>query len=608
MSYISAEANFTGKDYTIEQPNQCKMKLNVPLTFINDVNQELDKDHEISGVLYCDNNNNIVGLNKKKGDSDSVYTENNVINLHTHPASAYNNGKTVWGWPSGEDMRESLKFALAGNKAHLVFSVEGLYTIQISPCKIKKMKELLNDTERGVLIFVIEEFFKSTHNFRGIQEVNNLAKKGVIINPYSYVDFANTFDLVNLLNAKNIVHKQTPTESTKNIGHTGIHGENNINHYSFGNSTFSRIPNIGFPDVTGSKIENQSIKEYISHEDLKELRKINQKGQEESLRIKSVKELIDLLHTIFEKFDSRTCEIEWNNHKHAWFFVNFFPSNNYRNSSYHDGVKYITPDRNIPVTTDIEPFIRIFSNKKEGCTVNQITQSNKFKIGKMTKTKMGGCTNCGFGHKQINLKQLKLDLRFCKKPCTGSTKFGMYRLIHNPDIRVPHENLIQNFQVIPNVPNVPNIMHQFPPAFNNDANNNGGPINIGQPIPLHGGRKKVKRKPTKRRHRFGSLTREQESAILRRHRLARVYGQPYSQGIIQIERQMVLDGRRHRRQMQEQSDLHRRGMMRNEVNFIQRMARIGLRPLELQLQQEAYDNRTPTLNLEFKRNNPLRRP
>jgi hypothetical protein len=41
-------------------------------------------------------------------------------------------------------MRESIKFSLAGNKAHLVFSVYGLYTIQISPCKIRKMKELLN--------------------------------------------------------------------------------------------------------------------------------------------------------------------------------------------------------------------------------------------------------------------------------------------------------------------------------------------------------------------------------------------------------------------------------------------------------------------------------
>jgi hypothetical protein len=41
------------------------------------------------------------------------------------------------------------------------------------------MKNLLSSEERGVLIFLIEEYFKTTHNFRGIEEVKNLhyAKK-----------------------------------------------------------------------------------------------------------------------------------------------------------------------------------------------------------------------------------------------------------------------------------------------------------------------------------------------------------------------------------------------------------------------------------------------
>jgi len=442
--------NFDSRSYVIEQPNSCKMKLNVPLSLVNDINQELKKDHEISGVIYCDNNNNVVGVNKTKGESDSVYTPNNVINFHTHPISAYNNGETVWGWPSGEDIRESIKFSLAGNKAHLVFSVEGLYTIQISPCKIKKMKELLNDTERGLLIFIIEEFFKSTHNFRGVEEVNNLAKKQIYINPYSYVDFVNNFYLVNLLNAKKIVHKQIPSESTENIGHTGIHGTENINHYSFGNSKFSKIPNIGFPDITGSKIENQSIKQYITQKDLKELRKIDAQGEESSLKIKSVDELIDQLNAIFLKIsNSERCEIEWNNHKSAWFFVNFFPSENYRNSSYLNGKKFITPDKNMDVTTQVEPFIRIFSNKKEGCTVNDITHSNKFRIGKYTSIGHGksaghgnSCTNCGFGKKQhdFGLKTLKRDLKFL---LLSNCNFGGHRKYTNskqhPKIREERE-------------------------------------------------------------------------------------------------------------------------------------------------------------------------
>jgi hypothetical protein len=423
------------ESYVIEQPNECKMKLNVPLSLVNDINQELKKNHEMSGVIYCDNNNNVVGVNKTKGESDSVYTPNNVINFHTHPVSAYNNGGTVWGWPSGEDVRESIKFSLAGNKAHLVFSVEGLYTIQISPCKIKKMKQLLNDEERGVLIFIIEEFFKSTHNFRGVQEVNGLAKQQMFINPYSYVDFVNTFDLVNLINAKKIVHKQLPTESTENIGHTGIHGTENINHYSFGSSTFTRIPNIGFPDISGKHIENQSIKEYVNKEDLKELRKIDQNGQESSLKIKTVDELIDRLQSILSKFSSTKCEINWNNNKHAWFFVNFFPSDNFRNSLFKNGEKFITPDKNQDVITSVEPFIRIFSNKKEGCTVNEITHSNKFRIGKYTSIGHNKfCTNCSFGtknkkQKHFSLKMLKKDLKLV---LLSKNNFGAHRKYENP--------------------------------------------------------------------------------------------------------------------------------------------------------------------------------
>jgi len=418
------------KTFTIEQPNQCKLKFNIPVSMINTLNKELDKNHEISGVIHCDNNNNVVGMKTEKGNADSVYTPNDVINFHTHPISAYNQGDTVWGWPSGEDIRETIKFSLAGNKAHLVFSVEGLYTIQISPCKIRKMKQL-TDEERGILIFIIEEYFKTTHNFRGVKEVNDLAKKNIYINPYSYVDFVNTFDLINLLNAKKIVHNSPKTEHTKNIGHTGIHSydNDNINRYGEGDSTFTRIPNVGFPDVRGGKIVNQSVNEYISKDDLKELRKITEKGKENDFRIKDINTLVQRLKEILAKFDSTECNITWNNKNNAWFFVNFFPSNNYRQKSYQNGNTFVTPSK-VPVTTDIEPFIRVFSDKSEGCTVNAIAQSNKFKIGRMTSMGSKNCTRdhghfCGFGNKhsirfgnkhsirlkRYSLKTLLKDLR-----------------------------------------------------------------------------------------------------------------------------------------------------------------------------------------------------
>ena len=140
-----------------EFPNKCKLKLHIPLKkVVNSVFNKLTDRVEYSGILICDENNRVCKLDLNKGEAESVFTPNNVINFHTHPISAYNGGKTVWGWPSGEDIRETIKFALAKNKAHLVFTVEGLYTIQISPCKLAILQKLTS-SERGIAIFVIEE-------------------------------------------------------------------------------------------------------------------------------------------------------------------------------------------------------------------------------------------------------------------------------------------------------------------------------------------------------------------------------------------------------------------------------------------------------------------
>jgi hypothetical protein len=121
--------------------SSCKLQLELPLNKINEINKNLFKPYEISGVIQFNSKNEVVGVSTNKGDADSVYTPNNVINFHTHPISAYKQGETVWGWPSGEDIRESIKFGLSGNKAHIVFSVEGLYIIQVNSCILKKLKE-----------------------------------------------------------------------------------------------------------------------------------------------------------------------------------------------------------------------------------------------------------------------------------------------------------------------------------------------------------------------------------------------------------------------------------------------------------------------------------
>ena len=360
----------------------CKLKLNLPLDKINNINKDLFKKYEISGIINCDQKDNVTGITKNKGDADSVYTPNNVINYHTHPINAYRNAKTAFGSPSGEDYRETIKFALAGNKAHIVFTVEGLYIIQVSPCKIKKMKELLNDTERGILIFLIEEYFKTTHNFRCTDELNKLSSKEIFINPYSFADFANTFDIPNLLTKEEKIYNTPLNIDISQTGHTGINSTNNNKLYSGGltNHTFSKIPNMGCPEVDGKCIKTTPVKDYITSDDLDNLRKINNYGEEEPINKINIKNLLNKLRLVEKEFDSTPCNIEWNSNPNAWFFVNFFPTVYYLNRRYHDGKKFIVPSLDTKeLYLKHEPFIRIFSNNKEGCKIKDIAKKNKFK-------------------------------------------------------------------------------------------------------------------------------------------------------------------------------------------------------------------------------------
>jgi len=366
--------------------NTCKLKLHIPLEKIIDtVFLQLDKKYEVAGTIYCDNSNNPVHVDINKGDAESVYTPNNVINFHTHPISAYNNGGTVWGWPSGEDMRETIKFGLAGNKAHLVFTVEGLYTIQVNPCKLKKMKETLNSEERGILIFMIEEYFKTTHNFRGVEEVNGLAKNNIFITPYSFIDFANSFNLNNLICNTTQIHKKTECMDISKVGHTGIHSEENNNIMKYAglkNELFNKIPNMGFPEVEKGYIHTLPTNKHLVDSDLEDIRLINDFGKEDYFPKESKKEIIKKYKQISQYLDGNKCTSTWNNsNANKWFFINFFPSIYYVKKGYLNGHKYITPSYKLMkvVRLNHEPFIRIFSNQKEGCTVTSITKKNNFK-------------------------------------------------------------------------------------------------------------------------------------------------------------------------------------------------------------------------------------
>jgi len=363
----------------------CKILLKIPLTDINEKVEELKLKNEISGIIQV-SGNQVTEISKNVGSNDSVYTPNHVINYHTHPVSAYMNAKTVWGWPSGEDIREVIKFCLGGNKAHLVFTLEGLYTIQLSPCKTKKLKEL-TDVQRGVLIFIIEEYFKCTHNFRCISEVNKLASEGILINPYSYIDYVKNFELSNINSNDNIEYRSTPQENTN--GHI-----------------FNKFPNKGFIEYSDKGIiKTLSLKNFLDDFlDLSDFENINDMGE----RIKgklSVMEFEKELNELFEIFDAKECKQPWNNKPNLWFHVNFFPSNYFLGGDYLSGNKFIAPTKQISndlLHIEEEPYIHIFSDSGEGCSIEQINK--RYNFGKSGNSKFGNTffRTSTFGKTRLN--------------------------------------------------------------------------------------------------------------------------------------------------------------------------------------------------------------
>ena len=72
------------------------------------------------------------GLKFKNGNNDSVMTPLAVVNFHTHPLSCYIDAKTIWGWPSGEDLAQCLNFAKDNNLTHIIFAIEGTYVIDVN--------------------------------------------------------------------------------------------------------------------------------------------------------------------------------------------------------------------------------------------------------------------------------------------------------------------------------------------------------------------------------------------------------------------------------------------------------------------------------------------
>lgn len=197
----------------------------------------LHENIEIGGKFIIDGKTTQTQLDNyktNKGQSDSVQAPEAIVNFHTHPISCYKGEDTVFGWFSGEDVRETVLFSMKGSVAHLVISVEGVYILQVNPCILsnlismdgiesvlneiysnkkahKKLTEIVSktigkdskslenikDIFRGIIIVSIEVYFRSTHRFRSY-DINS----DNYLFPSDYISFVNSFQLSNIYNHK----------------------------------------------------------------------------------------------------------------------------------------------------------------------------------------------------------------------------------------------------------------------------------------------------------------------------------------------------------------------------------------------------------------------
>lgn len=157
-------------------------------------------------------------IKSNSGQKDSVSAPDAIINWHTHPINCYFNEKTIFGWPSGEDLRETLIFGLRGSACHLVPAVEGIYIIQPNPCiitnlinleipreKYKKLANIIPEEDwysfiRGYIILAIEIYFRSSHVFRTVEYLSKYSNTTA----YDFINFVNSFELGNMFHKNKI--------------------------------------------------------------------------------------------------------------------------------------------------------------------------------------------------------------------------------------------------------------------------------------------------------------------------------------------------------------------------------------------------------------------
>lgn len=201
----------------------------IPNEIFKNIYPKLYLKDEVAGKMNLHiEKKTVINHTMNKGFGDSVEAPKAIVNYHTHPIPCYIGEKTVYGWPSGEDMRESILFGIEGSIAHVVPSVEGIYVIQVNPCILENLcnldsiidvdildssiKKFLNafseknkiNIIRGIIVQLIEIYFRSTHAFRTYSFVKKMEDTGNEMSQDDFITYTNAFKIENVFKKKEI--------------------------------------------------------------------------------------------------------------------------------------------------------------------------------------------------------------------------------------------------------------------------------------------------------------------------------------------------------------------------------------------------------------------
>ena len=152
----------------------------------------LDTENEIAGAVLFDkettSSSEIIFTEHGKKDSVRISLQkNHMLSFHTHPAVAYRQAACVYGHPSGDDIREYVKLCMNGALNHVVFTLEGIYIIQIHPLMVTFMLTLTKKQREKILNYIFV-YFREFHGKRTYINV-----KATNYTPREFVKECNVF-------------------------------------------------------------------------------------------------------------------------------------------------------------------------------------------------------------------------------------------------------------------------------------------------------------------------------------------------------------------------------------------------------------------------------